>query len=547
MDKVYKKDIKVYYPLKHEPREIQLKALENTKTNIRRGKKFIMLNLPTGSGKSLFSVMFINWYLNYINEDAKFDILTNTKVLQNQYTEEFDFIASLKGKNAYQCSCFPDLNCQEAKELNFALKRNCSDCPYDKALLNWKTQTVTLSNFSLFNTFSLFLPDVIQEKKSNVLIVDECHEYESVLSNMITLKISKMTLRILGFNDLSIVGINKGMQFIKSVDDFVYYIENTLFFKMESLLKTIEDKLIGGNVDKKDKIKYSKNIHAIKSAKVSYKSFLEDYKTDSGNWVIDLNKNYEEQIFKTEFIVSPIWGHKYLKKIIWDKFDTVLFLSGTILSPKIFSYMNGLDNKLSSYYQIDTSFPVENRPIFYIKVGKMTYSEKNNTWENQKKYIRKIIEKHKGKKGIIHTSSFELSNWVEKEFGGNDRFIFHTSDTKEEALFKHLNTDGDFILVSPSITTGLDFSDSAAEFQIILKVPYPNIKSNKIKQRQLEYKKWYYYKTCCDLIQMYGRINRHDKDKGITYILDSSFSDILINAHDMIPKYITDAIKLVKM
>ena len=121
---MYKEDIKIHYDINHEPRKIQIDALEFTKKQIRRGKKFIMLNMPTGSGKSMYSMMFINWYINYINEDAKFDLLTNSKILQRQYTDEFPYIASLKGKNAYRCKDYPNASCQEGKEMNLALKKN---------------------------------------------------------------------------------------------------------------------------------------------------------------------------------------------------------------------------------------------------------------------------------------------------------------------------------------------------------------------------------------------------------------------------------------
>ena len=221
-------------------------------------------------------------------------------------------------------------------------------------------------------------------------------------------------------------------------------------------------------------------------------------------------------------------------------------MSGTILNKELFSYMNGIDNKLSSYFEAVSPFPVKNRPIYYIKAGKMTYNEKTTTWENQKKYIDKIIKRNKDKKGIIHTSSFELSNWVQEYYKNDKRFIFHSSEDREDALYRHMTSKENTIMVSPSLTSGIDFSGKLAEFQIILKIPYPNIKSNKIKKRQEDNKKWYNWMTVITLLQSYGRIVRNETEVGETYVLDSSFSDVLRNSHDLIPMYITDAIKLIK-
>ncbi len=70
-----------------------------------------------------------------------------------------------------------------------------------------------------------------------------------------------------------------------------------------------------------------------------------------------------------------------------------------------------------------------------------------------------------------------------------------------------------------------------SRFQILLKVPYPNISSNKIKSRQISNPKWYNYATCLEIKQSYGRIVRSDTDYGDTFILDSCFSDLLKIRH----------------
>lgn len=176
----------------------------------------------------------------------------------------------------------------------------------------------------------------------------------------------------------------------------------------------------------------------------------------------------------------------------------------------------------------------------------MSYTEKEKTWEKQKEYIYKIIKRNKNKKGIIHAGNYEIAKWVEKEFSNDKRFIFHTPDTRTEALNNHIISDKPTILVSPSMMNGVDLKDDLSRFQIILKIPYPNMKSNKIKKRMSDYKKWYNWKTVCDFIQAYGRSIRSIDDHAETYVLDESFSDLLKYNYDIIPKYITDAIKTLK-
>jgi ATP-dependent DNA helicase DinG len=79
--------------LKYEPRPQQIEILEFVKTSIESDTKFVMIDAPTGVGKSYAAVMIADWYSSDVNPDAKIDILTNSKILQDQYTRDFDFIS----------------------------------------------------------------------------------------------------------------------------------------------------------------------------------------------------------------------------------------------------------------------------------------------------------------------------------------------------------------------------------------------------------------------------------------------------------------------
>jgi len=544
---MYKDDVKLYYKLKYDPRQLQIDALEFTKHQIRRGKKYVMLNMPTGTGKSFFSIMFINWYKNYINQDAKFDILTNTKLLQNQYISEFPFIANLKGKNSYRCNSYPDSSCQEGKEMNKALKKTCSDCPYDRDMQRWRANDIAMTNFHLFDTVNLFLPDLMVAKEPNVLIIDEAHDFESVLCDFITMKISKRSLKMMGFNDVNISNVSNELRTrVSTVEEFVDYITNIFLHKLENLLSSLESRLENHSISQPDKIRYSKNISHIKGAIFNYQSFLSDYKENVENWVMDVEMNPKDKQFSHEYVVQPVWSYKYLKETIWDKYDHIIFMSGTILEKNMFAYINGLEPKLTSYYEVPTPFNVKRRPIYYIKVGKMTFNDKEETFKKQLPYIDKILKRNKDNKGIIHTGNYEIANWLKDHYGEKSRLLFHDSDNRNEVLNEHLRSSDPTVLVSPSFMNGIDLKDELSRFQIILKIPYPNIKSSKIKKRMSDNKDWYRWKTCIDFIQSYGRSIRHEKDYAETYVLDSSFSDLMKYNYNLIPKYITNAIKLLK-
>ena len=530
----------IYFPVKHEPRQIQIDMLNHIKHHIRRGKKYFLMNAPTGVGKSLFSIMVANWYKNYINSNAKIDLLTNSKVLQSQYVREFPFISSLKGKANYSCSTY-NSNCQDGKELNKALKKTCTACPYTLAMSSWEKSDISLTNFHLFITLHLFLPNVI-ENRCNVLIIDEAHDFEAVLCDFISNKVSQRTLKKLGFNDASINKIDKEMNGIKNTNQFIKYIEDELTHYLEKLEEAHTNRIGNQSISTNEKIKLSKELANIESSRLSFKKLIEDYSINPDNWVLDIEVDKKFTLFQKIFNIQPVWAYNYLKKIIYDKYDHIIF----ILDKNMFAYLNGLEPNLCTYFNVDSPFAIKNRRVKYIKVGKMSFNEKKETWLKQQSVLEKIFNKHKNEKGIIHTGNYELAEWLKEKYGKNEKFLFPTVEDKDAILLKHIQSKKPTILVSPSMMNGVDLKDDLSRFQVILKMPYPNLKSNRVKKRMNDYKDWYSYKTVADLIQSYGRSIRSDDDYAITYILDSNFSNILQRSYKLLPIWFINAISELK-
>jgi Rad3-related DNA helicase len=135
--------------LKHDPRPQQVEILDFVKDSIQeKDMKFMMIDAPTGTGKSFAAVMIADWYQKEINKDAKFDIITNTKLLQDQYTRDFDFMASLKGSNSYWCRTNL-MNCGESKMLNKVKGKKCGTCPHTIASSQFQRERISITNYQL--------------------------------------------------------------------------------------------------------------------------------------------------------------------------------------------------------------------------------------------------------------------------------------------------------------------------------------------------------------------------------------------------------------
>lgn len=541
---------------RYEPREEQTKVkdfifdVKKKKAN----NKFFLLNLPTGIGKSHLALMIADEYLNKVDKDCKIDIITAGKVLQDQYAQSYELVNNLKGKENYRCPKY-SCSCAQGMEFNRLNKSACDFCEYDSARQAFITGKLSLTNFYLYLIYAVYNPKLLRSRESRLLIVDEAHMLDEVMSDFITIKVSENTIKRLKFtNEKQIL---KTLKAVSTLDEFIQFLE---YLEKEIILtsQSLEDAVSKGRNPVSDQrdlrianltgkpsedLKILQIISDLKTYGSKIKVFLDEFKLKPENWTMEMN--YSEKLKIRELSLEPIWAADYLDRYVWEHYDMVVLMSGTILDKAIFSRLNGINAADCVYYSIPSPFPVDKRPIYYVPSGKMSYTKKEETFQRFIPIINKILNKYKDKKGIIHTNSFELSSWVQNAIK-NSRLIFHDSDNQMQALEEHFASDIDTVIVSPSLHTGVSFDDSKARFQIIAKIPYPSLGSQKNKLRQKSDPEWYAWRTCVSLIQSLGRINRSKSDWGDTIILDESFSDVLKYSSKFIPDWIQAAIKRTK-
>ena len=96
------------------------------------------------------------------------------------------------------------------------------------------------------------------------------------------------------------------------------------------------------------------------------------------------------------------------------------------------------------------------------------------------------------------------------------------------------------VLVSPSMSYGVDLKGDLAKFQIIVKAPFLPTKDVRIERMMKNDFDWYQNKMLCSLIQSCGRGVRSKKDECITYILDGTIVNAILKSKHKLPKYFVD-------
>ena len=123
------------------------------------------------------------------------------------------------------------------------------------------------------------------------------------------------------------------------------------------------------------------------------------------------------------------------------------------------------------------------------------------------------------------------------------RFLFREEGSTNETIIKeHVLRTDDTVIVSPSLTMGLDLKGDLGKWQVIIKLPYPSLGSKRVKKLFETDPGWYKMKMFVSLIQACGRCTRSAEDESITYILDGLSAKTIIENKNILPKHFLDRI-----
>lgn len=535
-----------HFPKEYEPSTQQAKLIKSIERAFNNGKKFVICCAPTGTGKSFlaktlsglsstpsnkftenilsYSAYKQDYFGNYINEvdclsEPPFGTfaLTITKSLQDQYLKLFPDTDILKGKTNYICDVDQNFDVETAPcVLVSKIRDECWEknrCPY----YNARNKSV-LSRFAVLN-YKMFLALPNHIKRKNFIICDEASELEDELVKQFSAEINYDRLKAYNITFKTLIHDDKDKT-RAWIYDLIFNVSeaiNTLINRVNKKQRTLSQ-------PEKIKLQYLKNLHNSLS-------------TVDGLW-----KDCEFVIDKDskKVIFTPLRVNK-LTKFIFDYADNILLMSATIIDHKNFAKNLGITDY--EYVEGDSGFDPIKSPIYVTSKNKLNYKNLTNTLPVICDQIKTIIEHHKTEKGIIHTHSREITNFIQSKLSNNKRFLFRNDLANNEDILKeHYETDFPTILVSPSLAFGVDLKDHLARFQIIIKLPFPPLSSKHIKKLFDEDKNWYENKMLNALVQACGRATRSKQDFSTTYILDGNIINTLKRAKDKLPKYFIDRI-----
>ena len=522
------KNIEDYFPFKIFRRN-QKRILRKIANSLESDKDLIILEAPTGFGKSPVNIALGSYF--------KPTFYTTPQVkLVKQIARDFcprelaidggigDIIALL-GRGNYICQetnkasdvCPIRDGLKEVNKLGKEITRTCStedNCTY------WKQKEQALKSDIAVLTFAMLITNTYLSgfshfSKRNLLIIDECHSLESQIAGMFAgFTLSPNILpkfKEKEYQEAMWKELEKDLPKSRKFEDYLPFFNkfNDFLRKWIPICETErqKDKLV--------------NL----SRKINY--MLQEI--DEGRkWVIDLPE-YVRKGLPRKF--KPILVDKFLQRKVWSQASKIILSSATIPfrnNIPVWLERLGLKEKKHSFYSVPMLFHLWNRQIITSYMGgKMTNKEENRSWKGNVNNVKEIIRKHDGERGVIHTQSYERAKRLHSALKGFSTLLHDKREIDGDVIEEWINSNK-MILISPAIKEGVDLKDNICRFQILLKVPYPNIKDARVDYLLNVKKDWRWYKDEArkDIVQMYGRAIRSPTDYAKFYIIDGSFKNL---------------------
>jgi Rad3-related DNA helicase len=503
-------------------RGAQEQALSDIRAAFESGNDVVLVRAPTGSGKSLLARAIAGCARHAGSGEAAKPVgayYTTPQVSQLDDVEGDELLEDLsviRGKANYSCILPGETStpvnqapCARERGFNCPVKHRC---PYfsDRSIAsNREIAAMTLAYFMQTAGSDVF-------GTRDVVVVDEAHGLAEWAEMYATIDLSPAEIPVWDACE------PPEIDDLGDVEEYAEQLTTVCSRRQEELRSKVE--LTPEEAEERDQL-------AELLRDLGW--FLEDLRDPDSptTWVADQDRT-------RAISVKPLDPARYLHHTVWDRGTKFALLSATILNKEAFCRSAGLNPDNVALVDVPHTFPVENRPLYDVTQGKMTYEHRDETLPKVARTIVRLMREHPDEKGLIHAHSYDIADHLYElldDFGVTDRVRAHDTETRDAALSGWKRTDDPDVFVSVKMEEALDLKDDLCRWQVLCKAPYPNTNDSRVAQR-LEDGQWgWYYRTALrTVIQACGRVVRSPDDYGATYLADSSLLDLFERArHDM--------------
>lgn len=481
-------------------RDEQLVATEQITRAYRNGTRLVLLDGPTGVGKSLIPEMVrrqmgFKWSL-YVCSGLE---------LQTQLGDDFPYMVDLRGRDNYPTAGFPEAfhkdgmariscgDCTYYEKTGCHFCPNKAECPYEQAVRQAMVEPQVVMNSSYFLSEANY---VGKFSGRTFVTVDEADMMDQQLMQHIEIRVTRKLQR-----ELTISAPRYST-------------------KLESWEEWYRDAMVKLGVwvetQRREDFLEPDEIKLFNRCKRLWGQ-LKDAEGIDDLWAY-VGDGDEEIVFRP---VEPApWG----KPKLFDHAKYWLLMSATLLSGDVMAEQLGWD--VGEPYEViylPSPFPKENRPVRFAPVADMGYKRRQEEIPRLIEGVNRVCKMHENERVMIHTHTYENAKRLADIRPGHTYTYLNARErSRTLAAYKR---DPLGVLVASSMERGIDLPDDLCRCVIICQLPFPYEGDKQIAKRiygtGARGRKWRLMETMRSIVQMSGRGVRHKDDHAVTWVLDS--------------------------
>ncbi len=517
-------------------RGTQKQALADIRAAFDVDNDVVLVRAPTGSGKSLLARAIMGC-ARTLEEATPAQptgaYYTTPQVSQLDAVEDDSLLADfnvIRGKGNYSCilpgehdTPVNQAPCARQKGFDCTVKHRC---PYysDRAIASAQPlAAMTLAYFMQTAGSDGF-------GTRDVVVIDEAHGLAEWAEMYATIELSPERVPV--WDDVGVPDVTAADDPVERASRFAETLAGVCSRSKDELTNSPE--LSPAEVARRDRL----------SELISELTwFVEDYRNPESptTWVVDQVGGEA-----TSLTIKPLDPARYLQHTVWDRGEKFALLSATILNKNAFCRQVGLDPARVALVDVEHTFPVENRPLYDVTQGKMTYEHRDETIPKIARLIVRLMATHPDEKGIIHAHSYAIADQLADRlaaFGVGKRVRTHSKADRDDALAAWKATDSPDVFISVKMEEALNLTGDLARWQVLCKAPYLNTNDSRVARRLEEGQwAWYHRSALRTVIQACGRVVRSPDDYGATYLADSSLLDLFDRTRSDTPPWFSEQI-----
>lgn len=490
------------------PRPHQVTAVEHAVDAYRRGVRMVLIDAPTGSGKTVIGELV----RMVLGADGLY--VCHGIELQHQFARDFD-APVLKGRANYPTVNRPDLTADHCQGRICNLCPTQRDCPYQQA-----REAAVKGNPAVLNT-AYFLTEANGPGRMTgrgLVVMDEADTIEGELLRWAQFRVGPWKLKRLGMR-----APRKGVRW-STMHDWLSRVAMTSV------------RLAGEAAARQD---FAEQRSWMVLADQVNRFFPAD--VDPDNWVRDYGDG-------AAVTLKPVVVDGFGRDHLWRHGRRWLLMSATMIGPEWMLRDVGWDEDWE-IVRVPSTFPVESRQVVAVPVASMTRrGREGGEWERGVEAVVRLVGLHR-ERMLVHTVSYELAAMVVDalcEAGWGGRVVTYRSAADRAEALRMMRAREGTVLVAPSMDRGVDLPGDLCRVQVVLKVPYPNLGDRRVglRMRRDGGRVWYDLQTVRSLVQMTGRGMRSEDDWVVTYVLDREFVKGWGRWRGLVPEWWGEAVVL---